>query len=260
MKKFGFTLGEVLIALTLVGIISALTIPTLVGENQKKVYGASLATAVSNFETATRSMIQAEDVPDLFSTRAWRGLPNFTLNQTSGDAVIRRFMANLGDYIELIDYSSNAAAFYNGKTIRDINRTAIGVGNWAMQNKVVFQANNGAVYMVEFSVPGMNRIKTEAEVLANNINLKKAVGTVAIDINGAASPNTFGRDIFYFYLSSDGVLYPSGSRDVSYYERDGDLNSVWNGSARFACSDVLKNDIGVGCTARLIENGYKMDY
>ena len=36
MKKLGFTLAEVLIALALVGFISALTIPALVSEQQKQ--------------------------------------------------------------------------------------------------------------------------------------------------------------------------------------------------------------------------------
>ena len=57
MKRKGFTLAEVLIALSIVGIIAALTIPNMVTSYKKSVFGSSLAVAVSNFETAMQGMI-----------------------------------------------------------------------------------------------------------------------------------------------------------------------------------------------------------
>ena len=47
MKKRGFTLAEILIALGVVGIIAAISIPGLVTESKKKVWASSLSTAVS---------------------------------------------------------------------------------------------------------------------------------------------------------------------------------------------------------------------
>ncbi len=41
-KKFGFTLAEVLITLAIVGVVAALTIPTLIEKHQKKVVEARL--------------------------------------------------------------------------------------------------------------------------------------------------------------------------------------------------------------------------
>ena len=37
MKKLGFTLAEILIALSIVGVVAAISIPGLVMENKKKI-------------------------------------------------------------------------------------------------------------------------------------------------------------------------------------------------------------------------------
>ena len=74
MRKQGFTIVGVLLTLGVIGIIAALTIPSLSSDYQKKVIGAALATAVSNFENAITTMIADECVKDLFATEAWRAI------------------------------------------------------------------------------------------------------------------------------------------------------------------------------------------
>ena len=61
MKKNGFTLAEILIALSIVGVVAAISIPGLVMENKKKVWANSLSTAASNFENALTSYLVTEN-------------------------------------------------------------------------------------------------------------------------------------------------------------------------------------------------------
>lgn len=259
MKKLGFTLAEVLISLALVGVVSALTVPTLISAHQKNVQAATLSTAISDFETAMRSMIAAEDATDLYETRAWRELPVRGISSVTPDADVREFVGHISDYIEIASYDRSTANFYAGKTIRDINRNNIGPNNWAMSRKVVFSTNKNIVYMVS-SNDIMYIARTEADALANGVNLRNVAGFVAIDVNGSQAPNMFGRDIFYFQLGDDGVLYPFGGRDVSYRVNN-NITSTWErDNSSYACTDAVKASFGVGCTARLIDNGYKMDY
>ena len=72
MKKLGFTLTEALLALAIIGVVAALTLPSVTLEHRKRTYSASLAAAVSDFETAMSTMIVREGVYDLPETRAWR--------------------------------------------------------------------------------------------------------------------------------------------------------------------------------------------
>ena len=55
----------------------------------------------------------------------------------------------------------------------------------------------------------------------------------------------------------DGKLYPAGSLNFSVAET-ADTTQKWNESgSEYPCIDENK---GIGCTARLIENNYQIDY
>ena len=47
MAKHGFTLAEVLVTLGIIGVVSALTIPTLVKNHQRQVYVTQLQKVVN---------------------------------------------------------------------------------------------------------------------------------------------------------------------------------------------------------------------
>ena len=66
MKKFGYSLAETLIALMIVGVVAALTIPGLVKSNENKSNAAALSVAVSDFENALANMMISDEVDKLF--------------------------------------------------------------------------------------------------------------------------------------------------------------------------------------------------
>ena len=59
MKKFGFTLAEVLVSVAIVGVIAALTLPTLRTNTTDAQIGPKLAKAVSTFEQANESLLNS---------------------------------------------------------------------------------------------------------------------------------------------------------------------------------------------------------
>lgn len=68
MKNKGFTLAEILVTLGIIGVISALTLPTFTqGSNMAKV-GPLLGKAKANFEQATLAMLQDEQIDNLSSS------------------------------------------------------------------------------------------------------------------------------------------------------------------------------------------------
>ena len=95
---------------------------------------------------------------------------------------------------------------------------------------------------------------TESSVLDAGGNLYNIAAVIHVDVNGKNKPNTFGRDIFAFYMGNDGILYPYGGMDFSIFYRGND-SMYWKST----CSDTNKVT-GLECTARLIENGFKVDY
>lgn len=251
MKKNGFTLAEILIALLVVGILAALTIPPLVLNFRRAGYGAALSSTVSNFENAMTTMMIKENANDLYGTQAWKDLLSIR-NATVND-IATTFVANIGSTIEL-DYLGDFNSLYDD----DIGTLQSGV-TATLPESMAFRMKTGAIVSI---LPNANpdpNAQNEADVLRNGGNLYAAVATVYIDVNGTDAPNIYGRDIFVFLLGSDGVLYPYGGIDVSVYTGLDDSN-LWNkeGSSR-ACNDTI-NGLAWGCTGRLIENEYRMDY
>ena len=72
MKKYGFTLAEVLITLMIIGIVAALTIPSVISNYQQQEFKTGLKKAVSVLNEAIQTNIAQEgetpyDNEDLFS-------------------------------------------------------------------------------------------------------------------------------------------------------------------------------------------------
>ena len=91
------------------------------------------------------------------------------------------------------------------------------------------------------------------------------IGYIYIDVNGKKGPNQWGRDYFEFVLSNEGKLYPVYGKDSALYNNLTELerNSYYwknNGNGNLCDLTVNPNSYGWGCAARIIENGWKMDY
>ncbi len=65
MKKNGFTLAEVLMTMTIIGVIASMTLPTLTLNTRTAQIGPKLATAVASFEQANQALLAAEEVDSL---------------------------------------------------------------------------------------------------------------------------------------------------------------------------------------------------
>lgn len=252
MKKTGFTLQEFLIALAIIGVIAALTVPALSTHFNKKLWATSLSAAVSNFENAMSTMIMKDGATDLFGTKAWKLLEGGMLSDEGGPA--DEFMKAVSGSLPLVSYVWAAESFMDdensgyydgvGNVLNDKREEIYSIP--ILGESVLFYTKGGVIYYVyiENSDRDPNAIK-ESEALANGVNLTAEAAKIAIDVNGDRNPNIIGRDIFFFILGADGILYPYGSNDVN--------NKL---GEEYTC----KNNRGMGCTAELIDNNYKMDY
>jgi len=77
------------------------------------------------------------------------------------------------------------------------------------------------------------------------------VGQLYLDINGPKNPNTFGRDIFFFYLGNNGILYPFASQAVSEMLRGNPNTDYWKTNP--SRNDCNPTGYGSSCAARVLE-------
>ena len=282
MKKRGFTLAEVLITLGIIGVVAALTAPSLVMSSRNQSNAAKLAVIVSNLENAFTNAIVQEDVDDLCKTRMWVqtevGFVGSPLRTETLD--ISKFVGNLNRYIHLNGYETIKASTFYGDAGGPYTLTETGGkgdystemdgGNITMlgDTRVLVYTKSGAVLFMQPSVSGdvSTKVKTQDAAADLGGSLYKRAIDLYIDVNGKAAPNTYGRDIFRFYVGSDGILYPYGGLDTSIFDA-GNRTKTWNAKASggassagdTSCLDV-KISGGLGCTARVIAEGYKINY
>ncbi len=206
MKKSGFTLAEVLITLGIVGVIAAMTIPTLIGGSQRQAQASKLSATITSLEDAFTSMMTLQDAIDFTETKFY-------------EKVFSNEDEALGELTEYLKVG--------GKVLDQPAYTTISGTSATISPDFAFIMKNGAyVYITDDA---------------------QYVGVLVIDTNGKTKPNKYGRDVFFFKLEVNGRLIPYGHYDVELVD------------GSYPCTDDDKGD-GEGCTARLINNGFKMDY
>lgn len=236
MKKLGFTLAEVLIALAIVGVVAAITLPTFVSNGKNQANASKLAVEVNAIENALTTMIAREGIDDLTESE-W---------VTGGFAI-----GDLGKYLKLNGSRGDTYQTYytSDSPYKTLTNTALKPGI-----DKIYETKNGALLGV---VTDIQYSRDEATVKALGGSAYQSIGFMAIDVNGAAKPNIWGRDVFYFIIGADGHLYPSGSLNFSVLVYTNNANIWTKSGGTYSCTG---NSLSHGCTARLIENNYKMDY
>ena len=211
-NKKGFTLAEVLITLTIIGIVAALTIPTLINNINEAQYNAGVKNAYTTLSNAL-SMIQSSNGGIVHVGGVAGGdLANDFCNVMScnpqtiyyGDI----FWPLHGGYAEYNDATAGNADGFMGALY-----TGYGV------NSNVYVLNNGSY--LAFNDFGSCDVGTTG---VDPVGSSNVCGGIMVDINGNTGPNMFGKDTYYFYIvqntGSTYSLMPAGSPD--------DDGSMWD--------------------------------
>ena len=170
MKKTGFTLAEVLITLGIIGVVAALTLPTLSNNAQAQANAAKLSSTISALENAFGIILTTDESDPLELHDITYG------NNENFYSKIADNLKTLGTEIPSITYSVT------------------------VPSNTVFMTKSGAIVYIEDN-------RTAANDDANG-NVDYYYGNLYIDVNGEAKPNVLGKDLFSFHLGEDGILYP----------------------------------------------------
>lgn len=265
MKKRGFTLSEVLVTLSVIGVISALTVPNLVQKSNNTINAQALSSNISNLENAFSTMLAEEDVNSLFKTQAW-GLVNLApAGQAQMGIDVNNFVGNLSRYLK---NNGQKTEVQITEMYEDSLPMTFLNGNGGADADVINSVGIGHVYVlmktgaIAFIHPQASNPRNRQDVINAGGSLFDVAARVLIDVNGIKAPNRIGRDIFAFYLGDDAVLHPLGGFNVAVYL--GDIDNVWtaeDAAKSFTCLDRnFAMTPGYGCTARVIEEGFQINY
>lgn len=200
--KKGFTLAEVLITLGIIGVVAALTLPTLIANYQKNL---ALTQLKKNYAILTQavSLMRAhydniDPVQMPFTRQQWD-------HPTYLDTTL--FGPELAKYLPVVWHRMDSdgkfcfpdTASWNIKQAKSSTPTAAGAAWHHTNNDYVWKLNNGACIGFAY---GRNW-----DWDGTNTNAR----TFVIDVNGEGKgPNTLGKDIYLFEFMPDGRIVPAG--------------------------------------------------
>lgn len=286
MKKKAFTLAEVLIVLALIGFLCTLTLPTLLqtkdstkyiekAEKNHEILQIALneVSAMNNnytpddWENVRISPNKSEAIVKELSKRlkilsycgaspkgcfAPQGYR--TLSGTKTNIVFQDMKANIGtiekESYKFITRYNNDSTYGDDNSGNEYDSNNISVINEKLTYKEASpQFSSSYISLLE---GGSVAIKTNSTYcngrLSTSDGLERPLcGIIYIDVNGPATPNILGVDLFGFYLSGNSLL-PMG-----FYGDDFEFSQNCR-------RDVKTNEYnGLGCSAWALINK-NMDY
>lgn len=253
MKKNGFTLAEVLITLGIIGVVAAMTLPTLIKNYQKQVWAISAKKSYAVVSNMFQKMMADEGVSSITDTTLFtKGICVFTNNNSNSceDAygnpsillnIIPKYLkiikvcegneCNL-KYKDIVLDNTGKLSYeiFGGELVEADTLT------YARGKVYGFYANDGAIYYISFGGWG------DEENASSNASIK-----ICFDTNGEKGPNIRGRDTFCMEYCRN---------------KNGKITSFLNGSSCWAdySEADLENYQAQYPIIHLIKNGWKMDY
>ena len=179
-RKAAFTMAEVLITLGIIGIVAAMTLPTLIQRKQEKVTVTRLKKAYSILsQTYDRMVYELGSEP-----RDW-GMGGMYEEET------HIILAN--KFLPYLNVIQNCI----GKDKDFVTKHCIDNVKYADPK------NYASVRLIDgMTLIFRNWTSTCNYNFGNEKHLQNVCGSLIVDINGPGSPNLNGNDIFVFYLTN----------------------------------------------------------
>ena len=233
MKK-GFTLAEVLITLGIIGVVAALTIPTLVQRNTNETHVQQLKKVYATLMQAAETAMAENNSTDLFETPLGAARTPLALNGVYASVNKAAVKSFLNTYFKVaVDCDSTPApCFANSYKALDGSDYNFINGGTFPSGDCVSLADGVAICLDRGMTPPAPGGWHDYVILY-------------IDVNGPKGPNINGRDLFATHLYSDGKMGDSYVLSPAAAQND---------------FDFCQSGGYVGCFSKIVTDGWKMDY
>ena len=198
-RSGAFTLAEVLVTLTIIGVIASLTIPSLRKVSDEKAYVSGLLKAYSELSSATK-LIRRESGP----VALWA---NYSSDEAAASVIekYKSVMPSVGNpSLYTIQTLNGATSSVDSSSLADSTRTIL--------------AADGALY----NLASVNNC-TAADAVSKNCF------RFIVDVNGKKDPNMIGVDVYAFDVMKNGDVLPAQGK-CPPDEKSGDSSGQGNGS------------------------------
>lgn len=201
-KKFGFTLTELLIALTIIGAVAALSIPSMMENLNKKQMVTQLKSTVSSIQTLAGNQLAIKK--------------SRTLKDT-----------DFADPAKLLQEKNFQIAKFCDSA----------ADCWADKYRQIGDMDQAIAYPPN---GGVNVVLKNGIVL--NYSYVTDSGRFVIDLNGKDKPNIVGRDLFDFGISDEGKIIDQYQSSGEEYNQATSINDCKFGLATYCFTEVIRNN------------------
>lgn len=212
MSRLGFSLAEVLITFGIIGVIAAITIPSLftkISEFQ------NIAKLKVSYSILTNSLKLAQQAGDDWTTWEYYHNPTCT----------KDIYNTLSKYMKVSQNCGTADGCWQQTKVKSNKNALYANPNGLFEESYSFILLNGISFC--FDIWRGYNISDVAGVSTNNLINPDAVLVIAVDVNGKQSPNTLGKDVFLFVLTANGII-PSGADNKGIHCDDKSTNNNWD--------------------------------
>mgnify|MGYP004662963923 CR=1 FL=1 len=231
LKRAAFTLAEVLITLGIIGVVAALTLPTVIQNYQKQVTVNKLKKAYS-----VLGQVAQRAIADNGAISVTNGEP---LNSNTCKSIFHTYW---------LPYFKGAEVYPEGKKPNLNDNTAfyrhLRSGYWDTNiytlyaaGRIFFTTPDDMSFYIDI-MKWVSKYDNDGKLISQT-GVYNSFQTVYVDINGLKQPNTIGKDVFIFTIDFEkGIAKPWG-----YNSSDSAINS---------------NDVYYA--AKIIKDGWKITY
>lgn len=188
-KHCAFTLAEVLITLGIIGVIAALTIPTLMNTIQDLQYKSALKKVYS-----TLSQVHLKLSND--NGGAFTG----ATSACSDSDCFRNLFKNNMNILSSCDAGNvEGVCFPSDSSIKFLNGNAIvpwATASIAGSSGMVLQDGTSLVFILDDPTCASSTFSPRTDYC----------GWITVDINGLKAPNTWGKDIYTFFVFKEKIM------------------------------------------------------
>ena len=224
LKRPAFTLAEVLITLGIIGVVAAMTMPSLITNYRKKQTVVQLKKVYSELSQAAQmSVIQNGDMRD------W----NYAL---TGEEFFNTY---LGNFVKM-----------SSQSVEDAKKAG-----------VVYKRASGEEEVTFTNLYDSGKISTLAsgsQIIMDTLSsLTTTRQTILVDLNGFKKPNKLGVDVFAFSVTHNGVqTYKWDDGETVDVTRD--RETLHNGPSKhnYQCNNSGR---GFWCAAMIEKDGWEIN-
>ncbi len=230
LKNRAFTLAEVLITLGIIGVVAAMTIPSLMENVRNRDLQAQLKKTYSEWNQISMQFMYDND----------QSIPDYAA-ENGTQALIKVLSKYVKGFSKISDWTYHNSYDENGS-----NLTTMPYPMFTMKGKqTTINCDNTGFY-----------VDISGKYISFDDTPKRGFNgpRLCIDLNGDKRPNTLGIDIFSFVFTTDGHIIPEGTDHpdnnyITYGDNGGTIKASENycnnksRSTTLACAYYAIHDI-----------------